>query len=1154
MENLKTHLEREPEEITSPIVSHPYGEKFTTSLYRMHKYWGRKPSNVVAEYIKRYCPENEIVLDPFVGSGTTAIEAIRHRRKVIGLDINPLAVFITQTTLQPVRLVSLEATFRTILNELFPEIAPWYETRCSKCGKRAFISYVVYVGENDRDLSDEAPIQIFYRCTCATAVQAREPDDSDRALLEATRRIEVVDWYPDDLKLPQSRGETREARGIRDLYTRRNLYSLAKMYSKISQHSSGTVRDCLLLAFSSSLPLCSRLCGVDKRKGTLAAMGWILTSFRIMKQHIERNPLEVFCSAFQRVLKGKVEANAELSTYSPAETANDVFHGKATALILQASVEELGNLLNGNQVKYVFTDPPHGPSLQYMKLSTLSNAWLKMPLSSENEIIQERSSKASERDYAGRLRSGFESIREILCEKAKVHVYFRTKKEQDWLNAAGTILGAGFKLVRSVFQPQRYSFRTSFRGRAGDTTQTAHPGDRLLHLKPDDKSSGLELDIPAAEKQIIEEAEFILRERGQPTRLNDILMYVASKVSSEVLKKDPELIVTTLEKYVGDRFIREKLTESFGGINGLWSLAGTDDTSHKLDSRVEKAIVKALIGREDAGSSKSYVYQAIYSQFCSELTPDQTTIENALSRVAVVEKRGRDRKLYLNDEYLDKREIHSELVLSLVKIGLEHRFEIYVSPRAVHRIEESEFKRDWSEILEKYETRVLLNPNLISLDARTKLANVLWLKVPDVHAHFEVEDRAGINEMIFQRGDEVRRQWPGSERVLVVPHKTMERVSKTLKSKNSFWHLAPYHKVLRTSDPTTYQPFERGEMYSSAEARPLKLRIVSKEDIRDSKNEVVAFKLKLRCPSDVLKRARPGHFLMVEINKWSRQYLCKYPAGNSYGMLKNSPIRNIERLEFLRIPLSIHRIYYKHFEPDSFKHRSRDFLPHVFWEWVQPGEREYLDLLIRLVGHGTRCLNKLREGDILNVIGPLGREIEFPRDFEDAILVSGGVGLASLYPVAHHLRERGYRVILFAGSRDKRTLQSKSGEILPDFAEMGVECHITDEVNQKRFVTDLVREWLGSKKERTSFEKCRIYSCGPWLMLKEVHKIALRWNIPCTVLVDKLMLCGVGACMSCVVRTRDTSYSPNDASTLRYRMVRSCVDGPSFDSRDVVWD
>lgn len=71
-------------------------------MYLMHKYWARKPHNVVSEYIKHYSKPGNIVLDPFAGSGVTAIEAIKLKRKAIAIDLDPMATFITRMTAMPI--------------------------------------------------------------------------------------------------------------------------------------------------------------------------------------------------------------------------------------------------------------------------------------------------------------------------------------------------------------------------------------------------------------------------------------------------------------------------------------------------------------------------------------------------------------------------------------------------------------------------------------------------------------------------------------------------------------------------------------------------------------------------------------------------------------------------------------------------------------------------------------------------------------------------------------------------------------------------------------------------------------------------------------------------------------------------------------------
>lgn len=53
------------------------------------------PQDLIVDCIKAGCPENEIVLDPFMGSGTTAIVAKKLQRNFIGFELNPdyIAIF-----------------------------------------------------------------------------------------------------------------------------------------------------------------------------------------------------------------------------------------------------------------------------------------------------------------------------------------------------------------------------------------------------------------------------------------------------------------------------------------------------------------------------------------------------------------------------------------------------------------------------------------------------------------------------------------------------------------------------------------------------------------------------------------------------------------------------------------------------------------------------------------------------------------------------------------------------------------------------------------------------------------------------------------------------------------------------------------------------
>ncbi|MFN3422840.1 MAG: DNA methyltransferase, partial [Armatimonadota bacterium] len=95
------------------------------------------------ELIDRYC-KDKIVLDPFMGGGTTVVEALRLGCKVVGLDVNPVAWFITKKSIEPVDLNKLQEAFKRLERTVAPEILRWYRTRCPK-GHDADVMYVFWV-------------------------------------------------------------------------------------------------------------------------------------------------------------------------------------------------------------------------------------------------------------------------------------------------------------------------------------------------------------------------------------------------------------------------------------------------------------------------------------------------------------------------------------------------------------------------------------------------------------------------------------------------------------------------------------------------------------------------------------------------------------------------------------------------------------------------------------------------------------------------------------------------------------------------------------------------------------------------------------------------------------------------------------------------
>jgi adenine-specific DNA methylase len=94
--------------------------------------------------LKNGCGRPPIVLDPFMGGGTTILEGHRLGCRMIGVDINPLSWFITKMELEPVDKQGVEEEFRRIESSVKRRILSLYKTRCKK-GHEADTMYVFWV-------------------------------------------------------------------------------------------------------------------------------------------------------------------------------------------------------------------------------------------------------------------------------------------------------------------------------------------------------------------------------------------------------------------------------------------------------------------------------------------------------------------------------------------------------------------------------------------------------------------------------------------------------------------------------------------------------------------------------------------------------------------------------------------------------------------------------------------------------------------------------------------------------------------------------------------------------------------------------------------------------------------------------------------------
>ena len=180
---------------------------------------------------------------------------------------------------------------------------------------------------------------------------------------------------------------------------------------------------------------------------------------------------------------------------------------------------------------------------------------------------------------------------------------------------------------------------------------------------------------------------------------------------------------------------------------------------------------------------------------------------------------------------------------------------------------------------------------------------------------------------------------------------------------------------------------------------------------------------------------------------------------------------------------------------------------------------------------GTEQFSKMKAGDTLPIIGPLGNG--FPLEAgkgKRAFLIGGGIGVPPILELAKQL-DCEKQIIM--GYRDADTFLKEQ------FEENGTVYISTEDgsVGTKGNVMDAIRE--------NGLEADIIYACGPTPMLRAIKQYAEEQGIECYISLEERMACGIGACLACVCQSKEKDHHSN------VNNKRICKDGPVFLSTEV---
>lgn len=277
----------------------------------------------------------------------------------------------------------------------------------------------------------------------------------------------------------------------------------------------------------------------------------------------------------------------------------------------------------------------------------------------------------------------------------------------------------------------------------------------------------------------------------------------------------------------------------------------------------------------------------------------------------------------------------------------------------------------------------------------------------------------------------------------------------------------------------------------------------------------------------------------------------------------------------LKRPFGVCRLFFPGWPTDYLRRLE---LPATLALALYPPHPEHFDMLYKVLpdGIGTPLMTKLKRGQKVHMLGPLGRPYDVRRlraeGVEEVHVIGGGVGTAPLIQLVESLRYYSFRVKVFVGIASVQSLRYRD-ELAATFGEKSRDAYIyvddfliagvkpadvfvaCDRELPKKvrgipaenlfqgFVPEQYRRYLAS---RQNAGQTVAFTCGPNRMMEVMTDVCRQASVPLKVLLEKRMGCGIGVCFSCVQRVQ----RPDGADDY----ARVCMEGPVFDAKDILWN
>lgn len=396
---------------------------FSPSTYKglqnFHRYWGKKPADLMSLLVSALSPREGCVLDPFVGYGSIAGVCRRLDRHFVGIDINPSAIRITQLLSEPPNHKQIENEFAKLAISCQGPIGQSYFIGKANC----IASH--YLWHQDQ-------LKEIWSVEAGRKRVVYSPENKDLELISQFSGYQTKNIRPIKL-FDNSRINAKEELQISDFFTRRALRNIDILLDAIRRIENIQIRNAFLLCLTSGLGQMSRMVFAisgrgktsGKRTNKIEVGSWVIGYWR-PRLHFELNVWNCFSRRVRRLVNACQKAEIP-SLFSSTRSPSNL------ELVLGDCVSSM-QLLPKNSVDLIVTDPPHGDRIPYLELSELWNSVLGEDADFDKEIVvsNARGRNKSVSDYTCRMSHVFGEFRRLLKPKGFVVVLFNSRKNREW--------------------------------------------------------------------------------------------------------------------------------------------------------------------------------------------------------------------------------------------------------------------------------------------------------------------------------------------------------------------------------------------------------------------------------------------------------------------------------------------------------------------------------------------------------------------------------------------------------------------------------------------------------------------------------------------------------------------------------------------------